>query len=143
MRIDGSIFFGSVAYVRERFARLEQQHPEQKHLAIVAQGISFADIAGADVLANEAERRRAEGGGLYLINPKSGLWESLEECHALGKIDPNHVFQGKSAALHGIFQKLDKSICSRCQARIFIECATVPYAGETKAVVDGNQAVRL
>jgi SulP family sulfate permease len=143
MRIDGSIFFGSVAYVRERFARLEQLHPEQKHLAIVAQGISFADIAGADVLANEAERRRAEGGGLYLINPKSGLWESLEECHALGKIDPNHVFQGKSAALRGIFQKLDKSICSSCQARIFLECATVPYAGETKDVVDGNQAVRL
>jgi SulP family sulfate permease len=143
MRIDGSIFFGSVAYVRERFARLEQQHPEQKHLAIVAQGISFADIAGADVLANEAVRRRAEGGGLYLINPKSGLWESLEECHALGKIDPNHVFQGKSAALHGIFQKLDKSICSGCQARIFRECATVPYTGETKEVVDGNQAVRL
>jgi SulP family sulfate permease len=143
MRIDGSIFFGSVAYVRERFARLEQLHPEQKHLAIVAQGISFADIAGADVLANEAERRRAEGGGLYLINPKSGLWESLEECHALGKIDPNHVFQGKSAALRGIFQKLDKSICGNCQARIFLECATVPYAGETKDVVDGNQAVRL
>ena len=143
MRIDGSIFFGSVAYVRERFARLEQQHPGQKHLAIVAQGISFADIAGADVLANEAERRRAEGGGLYLINPKSGLWESLEECHALGKIDPNHVFQGKSAALHGIFQKLDKSVCSTCQARIFLECATVPYTGKTTEVVDGNQAVTL
>jgi len=141
LRIDGSIFFGSVAFVRERFARLEQQHPEQKHLAIVAQGISFADIAGADVLANEAERRRAEGGGLYLINPKSGLWESLEECHALSKIDPNHVFQGKSAALHGIFQKLDKSVCSGCQARIFLECATVPYTGETTEVVDGNQAV--
>ena len=27
MRIDGSLFFGSVAYIREKFARLEQQHP--------------------------------------------------------------------------------------------------------------------
>jgi sulfate permease, SulP family len=52
MRIDGSLFFGSVAYIREKFARLEQQRPDQKHLTIVAQRISFVDIAGADVLAN-------------------------------------------------------------------------------------------
>ncbi len=132
MRIDGSLFFGSVAYIREKFGRLEQRHPEQKHLAIVAQGISFVDIAGADVLANEAERRRATGGGLYLINVKQGLWESLEQCHALEKIDTHHIFQSKSAALHAIFQKLDKSICRNCTARTFIECATVPYTGDGK-----------
>ena len=127
MRIDGSLFFGSVAYVREQFARLRLEHPEQKHLAIVAQGIGFVDIAGADVLANEAEQRRAEGGGLYLINVKSGLWESLEECHALDRINPNHVFRTKSAALHGIFQKLEKSKCRHCKARIFTECAGVEF----------------
>jgi SulP family sulfate permease len=143
MRIDGSIFFGSVAYVREKFSSLEQQHPQQKHLAIVAQGIGFADIAGADVLANEAERRRKEGGGLYLINVKQGLWDSLEECHAIGKIDPNHVFRTKSAALRGIFQKLDKSVCRNCQARIFLECASVPLAGETRETGDDRQVIGL
>jgi sulfate permease, SulP family len=146
MRIDGSIFFGSVAYVRERFARLEQLHPQQKHLAIVAQGISFADIAGSDVLANEAERRRKEGGGLYLINVKSGLRESLIECHAMGKIDPENIFPGKSTALHAIFQKLDKSICRGCRVRIFLECATVPFADdedEVKDLVGPKQMVGL
>ncbi|MEJ2590406.1 MAG: SulP family inorganic anion transporter [Candidatus Thiodiazotropha sp.] len=125
MRIDGSLFFGSVAYVREKFARLEQEHPEQKHLAIVAQGIGFVDIAGADVLANEAERRRAQGGGLYLINVKSGLWESLEECHAIDAINPRNIFGSKSAALHAIYQKLDKSACENCSERIFTECQQV------------------
>ncbi len=143
MRVDGSIFFGSVAYVREKFSFLEQQHPEQKHLAIVAQGISFADIAGADVLANEAERRRREGGGLYLINVKQGLRESLEECHAMGKIDPDHIFRTKSAALDAIFQKLDKSICRTCRARTFLECATVPLPDEPKMTGDGKQVVGL
>jgi SulP family sulfate permease len=128
MRIDGSLFFGSVAYIREKFSKLEQEHPGQKHLAIVAQGISFVDIAGADALANEAARRRADGGGLYLINVKSGLWESLEDCHAIDKIDANHIFRTKSAALHGIFQKLDKSICQNCKARIFLECAGIEPA---------------
>lgn len=135
MRIDGSLFFGSVAYLREKFGQLEQQHPEQKHLAIVAQGISFVDIAAADVLANEAERRRAEKGGFYLINVKEGLWNSLEECHALDKIDANNVFQRKSSALRGIFQKLDKSICATCSARIFNECHSVEYTGEVPLAV--------
>jgi len=125
MRVDGSLFFGSVAYIREKFAELEQERPEQKHLAIVAQGIGFVDLAGADVLANEAERRRATGGGLYFINVKSGLWESLEECHAIDKIDPRNVFQGKTAALRAIFQKLDKDVCRTCTARTFLECASV------------------
>jgi SulP family sulfate permease len=136
MRIDGSLFFGSVAYIREKFAKLEQQRPDQKHLAIVAQGISFVDIAGADVLANEAARRREIGGGLYLVNVKSGLWESLEECHAIAtdKVCAKNIFQGKSAALHGIFQKLDKSVCRSCTARTFTECATVEFVGKPEAV---------
>jgi SulP family sulfate permease len=131
-RIDGNLFFGSVAYIREKFARLEQQHPEQKHLAIVSQGISFVDIAAADVLANEAEQRRAKGGGFYLINVKKGLWDSLEETHVLDKINANNIFQSKSAALHGIFQKLDKSVCERCTTRCFKECATVPFVGDNR-----------
>jgi SulP family sulfate permease len=122
MRIDGSLFFGSVAYIRERFSRLEQMHPEQKHLAIVCQGISFVDIAGADVLVNEANRRREAGGGLYLINVKAGLWDSLEECHAIDAINSRNIFRSKSAAIRGIYQKLDKSICENCEERIFLEC---------------------
>jgi SulP family sulfate permease len=97
------------------------------HLAIVAQGISFVDIAAADVFAGEAVRRRAAGGGFYLINVKQGLWNSLDECHALDKIDSHNVFQSKSAALHGIFQKLDKSICEHCTVRCFNECADVKF----------------
>ena len=145
MRIDGSLFFGSVAYIREKFAALEQNHPEQKHLAIVAQGIGFVDIAGADVLANEAARRRAEGGGFYLINVKDGLWESLEECHAIApdKICAKNVFQGKSAALHGIFQKLDKSVCRSCTARTFTECASVKFADQSEGVFEGKPVIAI
>jgi sulfate permease, SulP family len=131
IRIDGNLFFGSVAYLREKLARIQQANPEQKHLAIVAQGISFVDIAAADVIGNEAERRQRDGGGLYLINVKEGLWNSLEECHALDKINPNNIFQSKSAALHGVFQKLEKSACQHCTARIFHECVDVPFLGQS------------
>ncbi len=122
LRIDGSLFFGSVNHVQEVFAELETRSPEQKHLAIVCQGINFADIQGADALAKEAQARQARGGNLYLINIKQGLWDSLEKCGALDIIGPNHVFQSKQAAITGIYQKLDHEICKTCTKRIFHEC---------------------
>jgi len=126
LRVDGSLFFGSINHVQEAFADLEEQHPEQKHLAIVADGINFADITGGAILVKEARRRKAHGGNLYLMKVKKGLWESLENCGCLDAIGPNNVFQSKTAGITGIFQKLDKSVCQRCDKRIFRECASIP-----------------
>ncbi|VAW79988.1 Sulfate permease [hydrothermal vent metagenome] len=128
LRIDGSIFFGSVNHVEEAFSELEEKHPQQKFLAIVSQGINFTDIAGGSALVAEARKRRARGGDLYLIKVKKGLWESLEASGCLDAIGPNNVFQSKTAALTGIFQKLDKEICRHCDKRIFHECASIEPA---------------
>ncbi len=125
LRIDGSLFFGSINHVQEAFADLEKNHPEQKHLAVVAQGINFADISGGAILVEEAKKRKANDGGFYLIKVKKGLWESLEGCGCLDAIGPNNVFQSKTAAITGIFQKLDKTICKTCDKRIFRECESV------------------
>ncbi|TCK17883.1 SulP family sulfate permease [Thiogranum longum] len=133
LRIDGSIFFGSVSHIQEAFAELEEKHPEQKHLAVVAQGINFVDIAGGAALVEEARKRKARGGGFYLIKVKKGLWESLDSCGCLDEIGPNNVFQSKSAAITGIFQKLDKDICRTCDKRIFRECASVEPAPKKEA----------
>jgi len=42
------------------------------------------------------------------------------------------VFRSKRAALTGIFQKLDKSVCEHCTARCFEECASVEFKGESR-----------
>lgn len=128
LRIDGSLFFGSVDHVQEAFARLEDTAPEQKHLAIVSKGINFADLAGGDVLVKEAMKRKARGGNLYLVDVKQGLWESLEKCECIDDMGLNNVFQTKTAAITGIFQKLDKEICHQCTQRIFRECSLIPSA---------------
>ncbi len=128
IRIDGSLFFGSISHVQEAFDRFREQFPEQKHLAIVCQGINFADISGCEALVQEAQQRKAMGGALYLINVKQGLWDALDRCGALEEIGERRVFQSKAAALHAIFQKLDKEICMRCDRRIFLECKSVPKA---------------
>jgi len=122
VRIDGSLFFGSVNHVEQFFDRLRAEHPEQKHLALVASGINFVDLQGGGALAAEAKRRKAAGGGFYFIGVKQGLWETLERCGCMDAAGARNVFQSKNAAIHAIFQKLDRSVCETCQRRIFTEC---------------------
>lgn len=122
IRIDGSLFFGSVPHIEAFFDHLRAEHPQQKHLAIVADGINFVDLQGGEALVRELKRRRAAGGGLYLINVKQGLWNDLERGGCIDAGMDRSIFQTKSAALHGIYQKLDKGVCSRCPQPIFDEC---------------------
>lgn len=122
IRIDGSLFFGSVAHVERAFDILRARFTDQKHLAILADGINFVDLQGAQTLVDEANRRRQDGGNLYLINVKPMLWERLEASGALDVIGSRNVFQSKEAAVHAIYQKLDRDRCQACDKRIFIEC---------------------
>ncbi len=122
LRIDGSLFFGSVNHVQETLDYLRTNYPEQKHLAIEAEGINFVDTQGGEALVSEARLRQANGGNIYLINVKKGLWESLERCGCLDATGGRNIFRSKTAAIHGIFQKLDKSVCANCDRHIFIEC---------------------
>jgi SulP family sulfate permease len=122
LRIDGSLFFGSVNHVQEMLERLREQSPAQKHLAIVSDGINFVDLQGGEALADEARRRKAAGGDLYLINVKDGLWETLERCGCMDEHGARNMFQSKEAALRAIYRKLDRSICAQCDKRVFLEC---------------------
>lgn len=126
IRIDGSLFFGAVSHVQESLRRFEVQNPGQKHLAVVSSGINFIDIAGAEFIAREAEKRRARGGGLYLIRVKEGVCEPFKRGDYLRTVGDENIFPGKTEALSTIFAKLDPEVCKRCTKRIFLECQMVP-----------------
>lgn len=127
VRIDGSLFFGAVNYVAQRLRFLEVRRPEQRHLWILAQSINFADVAGAELLARLAEERRRQGGALYLSHVKPGVHGVLARGGYLRTIGEHNVFDSKGEGIARIFERLDKDICKRCDKRIFIECASVPY----------------
>ncbi|MBB1126211.1 SulP family inorganic anion transporter [Thiospirillum jenense] len=122
IRIDGSLFFGSVAHIERAFDVLRARHPDQKHLAILAEGMNFVDLQGGQVLLDEAIRRRKNAGGLYLINVKQGLWDTLEASGCMEDDEARNVFQTKEAAIKALYHKLDKRICETCDKRIFNEC---------------------
>src|SRR3989344_4866558 len=54
VRIDGSLFFGAIDHVQETLHRFQVETPGQKHMLIIGNGINFIDIAGAELIAQEA-----------------------------------------------------------------------------------------
>ena len=126
VRIDGSLFFGATSHVRDSLTAQDQAVPGQTHVAVVAHGINFIDLAGAHYLAEEAERRRGAGGGLYFIRVKDTVQEQLAESGALKTIGGTNLFDSKTDAIATIHSRLDPEICRSCTARIFRECRHAP-----------------
>ena len=136
-RLDGSLFFGAVNHVAETLREMEEEKPEQKHIAISFTGVNFLDVAGAEFLAQEANRRRAQGGGLYLIRPKPGVCKPLFAGGYIDDIGKENIFGGKTETIAKVVDKLDPAICQRCTARVFRECAQRP--GGAKAPTEANE----
>jgi SulP family sulfate permease len=128
IRIDGSLFFGAIAHVQETLRTFESHHPDQRHLAIIASGINFIDIAGAEFLAAEARRRREAGGGLYLIRVKAAVRQQLEQGGYLDEIGADKLFQSKTEAIAKIYAALNRETCRQCSRHVFRECAAPKLA---------------
>ncbi len=126
LRIEGPIFFGAVDHVRRHLDTLREASPGQRHLLLMSKSINFVDIAGAELLAAEAQQRRDAGGGLYFYSLRRPVEELFDRGGYIGAIGRENVFRGKREAIGGVFTRLDQSICRRCRARIFEECASVP-----------------
>jgi SulP family sulfate permease len=125
VRTDGSLYFGAVDHVQEQLHLLAQNYPDQKHLLMVSNGINFIDLAGADMLATEARQRKARGGGLYLVKVKEEACTTLRRGGFRELIGVDNIFLTKDDAIAGVFRKLDKGICARCDKRIFTECSRI------------------
>ena len=112
IRIDGALFFGAVDYVQTALMAIPQ-----KHVLIVASGINFIDLAGTELLANEARRLAAIGGGLYLCNLNGRVIKPIIRNGQLNTIGKRHIFATKAQALSAIDTKLRDHSCSGCENR--------------------------
>lgn len=123
VRINGSIFFGAVDHTQQVLQQIGESTP-QKHVLIVASGINFVDIAGAELLTHEAKRRRRTGGGLYFYRLKNEVIQLLDRGGYMNGIGKENIFPVKFRAVSAIYPKLDTAICRDCKLRIFRECQT-------------------
>ena len=121
IRVDMSIYFGSINYIHKVIAQISERE-DIHNILIVASGINFIDLAGAETLVNENTRLAKKHGGLYFVGMKSSVYEFAAKSCFIKKIGSDHFFDTKTAAIRSIYARLDKSICANCTARIFNEC---------------------
>ena len=130
LRVNGSLFFGAVDHVQRSLEQIDEFDPGQKHLLIMASGINFVDLGGAEMLAREARRRRSMGGGLYFYRMKDAVRESLARSGHLDDIGEANLFPVKSRPVAEIYRRLDSEICRTCRVRIFRDCHIALPNGE-------------
>lgn len=121
IRIDMSIYFGSINHIQKRIANITE-YEKIYHILIVASGINFIDLAGAEALVSENNRLKQHNGGLYFVGLKSSVYEFAAKSCFVKNIGNDQFFDTKGHAIHGIYKRLDKSICSSCETLIFNEC---------------------
>jgi SulP family sulfate permease len=124
LRVDGSLFFGAVEHVRDELHDARVEAPHRRDILLLGSGINFIDVAGAELLVQEARITREAGGTLYLCNLKPAVRETLERGGFLDLIGRDRVFGTKDEAIGAIYARLDPAICRGCTARIFNECKT-------------------
>lgn len=122
VRMEGDIFFGATQYVIDVLNRYRHQHPEQKHLLVMAKSMNFVDMAGERMWSREFRERQGHGGNLYFHRPRARVVDAWRRSGLLGELSGGNIFGSKQEALSAIVPTLDQAICDRCTARIFVEC---------------------
>ncbi len=123
VRIDGSLFFGAVNHIADELRVIAKKNPEQAHILIVGGGINFIDVAGCEMLANEAHRLHLTGRQLYLCSLKGDVMDVLRRGGYLKRIGEENIFRSKTEAIKQIIAaKLDPERCRVCTVRIFNQC---------------------
>ncbi len=121
IRIDMSIYFGSLTHIQNRIHKIVDNE-KICHILIVGTGINFIDISGAQMLVTEARRLKQLGGGLYFTGLKSNVYEHVSKSCLISNIGNQYFSDKKSDAIEMIYKSLDKNICENCEVRVFNEC---------------------
>jgi len=132
IRIDGSLFFGAVSYTSSKLHQMKETEPALTHLLIVAKSINFIDVAGAEMLVQEAKYWQTQGGGLYLCGLKLEAENFLQRGGYLDEIGKQNLFIAKKTAIAEILKHLDQQFCQTCEQPIFLECQTIKNYSNSK-----------
>jgi SulP family sulfate permease len=128
IRIDRSIYFGSVNYIQCKLGMIADSGGI-KHILIDASKVNYIDAAGAEMLVMENDRLRKKGGGLYFYGLEPNVWEFMAQGKYIKHIGSSAFFENKTKAIAFIYRKLDRDFCDLCTKRIFVECKKIAETG--------------
>src|SRR5262249_34707584 len=109
LRVDGSLFFGAVEHVRDGIEAARATHRHHGDLLLVGTGINFIDVAGAELLAEEAKPTREAGGEFYLATLKRPVLKVLERGGFIASIRRESIYATEQEALRAVLKRLESS----------------------------------
>jgi len=121
IRIDGSIYFGAVEGISSYFSDLYDECGRD-HLLIIANGINFIDLAGAEWITKEVLKWKKRGGGIYFVGLKLISQDILNSGGFTETIGKENFFKDKNTAISTIYKKLNRDECITCEVKLFKEC---------------------
>ncbi len=117
LRIDGSMYFGSIEKIDDYLTNLYTQN-EIQYVLIAAGGINFIDLAAAEWLTHEIIKWQKKRGGIYIANLKIISQDVIRKGGFANKMGENIFFKDKKDAINEIHKKLNKP----CKTEAFEEC---------------------
>ena len=136
VRINGAVYFGASSFVQQALQQIDEDNPLQKSVIIAAASLNAIDIAGAEVLAQEARRRRRLGGGLDFYRLNDSAYQFLHQGDYIKDIGEGAFFPVMTDVTRALYWTLDPNVCRTCKTRIFQEC-------HGKLLPDGFRRQRL
>ena len=117
LRIDGSLYFGSIEKISDYLTKLYEEN-EIQYVLIAADGINFIDLAAAEWITNEIRKWQKNRGGIYFAGLKLVSQDVLKKGGFVDKMGNNIFFKDKKTAIAKIHEKIDKP----CKIKVFNEC---------------------
>lgn len=124
VRIEGSIFFGSSAFVLEDLQRRLKSHPHMSCLLIRMHQVNTFDASGVHVLEQIVAQLRARGGGMFFSGVNTRVFQVFKNSGLLREVGDAHLRSStRSAIRQAMREAFCPFICAACEFTVFHECA--------------------
>ena len=123
IRIEGSIFFGSSAFVHEDLQRRLKSHPHMSCLLIRMHQVNNLDASGVHLLEQVSEDLKVRGGGLYFSGVNNRVFQVFKNSGLLRQIGEAHIRGSTGSAIRqAMRESFCPLICAACEFAVFREC---------------------
>ncbi|PIE46097.1 MAG: sodium-independent anion transporter [Gammaproteobacteria bacterium] len=115
IRIDGSIFFGSVDHIRNMFDSFGVS--DKKNVLLICSGVGLIDISGAELLLLIKKNCQKRGGDLYLSGLVPAVRRYLLKSPYWEQLDRRNIFNYKSEAVSYILNLIEEQNAARTDSK--------------------------
>jgi SulP family sulfate permease len=124
VRVEGSLFFGSAAYVLDDLQRRLRHQPHMANLLVRMHRVNLMDASGVHVLQVLLAQVRRCGGSLYFSGANPRVLAVFQNSGLLQVLGPGHVRTRTGSAIRqAMRESFCQQVCATCPVEVFTECS--------------------